>query len=77
MVFDSKQFKALANLPGWLTDSGSFLPISKSIELIGVHIDDALSFDEHISNTATSSYLTLRNIKVHVQCLSLWHVCEW
>ncbi len=64
MVFGNKQFKENVRLPGWLAEPGTFLPLSRSVKLLGVHLDDALSFDGHVSKIVTSCYLTLRNLRV-------------
>ena len=62
MVFGSKHFKAQAGLPGWLSNSGEVCPLTKSTRILGFHVDDKLSFDEHVSKVVTSCYLILRNL---------------
>ena len=62
MVFGSKGFKSRANIPGWLNNSGVLCPLTNSTKVLGVHIDDKLSFDDHVSKVATSCYMALRNI---------------
>ena len=62
MVFGNKGFKANTSIPGWLNNSGMICPLTNSTKLLGVHIDDKLSFDDHVSKVATSCYMALRNI---------------
>ena len=62
MVFGSKTFKARAGLSGWLNNSGIVCPLTKSTKILGFHIDDDMSFDEHVSKIVTSCYIILRNL---------------
>ena len=62
MVFGSKHFKSQAGLPGWLNNSGTVCPLTKSTKILGFHVDDNLSFDDHVSKVVTSCYLILRNL---------------
>ena len=64
MVFGSKTFKARAGLSGWLNNSGEVCPLTKSTKILGFHVDDSLSFDEHVSKVVSSCYLILRNLKL-------------
>ena len=62
MVFGNKSFKAKADLPGWLNNSGVICPLTKSTKILGFQIDDCLSFDEHVSKVVTSCYIILKNL---------------
>ena len=63
MVFGNKHFKQSVNLSGCLSSSGSFIPLSHSTKLLGVHIDDTLSFNIHVSKTVSSSLIILKNVR--------------
>ena len=58
LLFNSCSRNGLVCLAGWL----NLAHVSKSEKLLGVHLDDALSFDEHVSKVVTSCYLVLRNL---------------
>ena len=63
MVFGNKSFKQSLNLSCCLDSSSTLRPLSHSTKLLGAHIDDALSFDVHVSKTVSSSLLFLKNAR--------------
>ena len=63
MFFGNKSFKQSVKLSGCLNSSGSLIPFSPSTKLLGVHLDDTLSFDLHVSKTVSSSLIILKNVR--------------
>ena len=64
MVFGSRHFLSSFNLLTIRSDSGEIIPISKSINFLGVELDRQLNFNSQISNMCSSVNLTLKNVRL-------------
>ena len=62
MVFGNSSFMSSFNHHTLTTDTGSIIPISRTIKLLGVVLDNVLSFNQYVSDIVSSVNLTLRNI---------------
>ena len=63
LVFGNKNFNTSINMSTCLDSIGHITPLSRSTKLPGAHLDEDLSFDDHVSKTVSSCLLTLKNIR--------------
>ena len=64
MVFGSRHFLSSFNLLNVRSDSGEIIPISKSINFLGVELDRQLNFNTQISYMCSSVNATLKNVRL-------------
>ena len=63
IVFGNNHFHSSFHTHTVMSDTGSIIPISKVIKLLGFNLDNKLTFDDYISNVVSSSNWILRNIR--------------
>lgn len=63
IAFGDQEFHSNFNFTCSHSDLGDILPISKTVKLLGVHLDSQLSFNDHIASTVTSVNNMLRNLR--------------
>ena len=64
MVFGSRHFLSSFNLLNVRSDSGEIIPISRSINFLGVELDRQLNFNTQISYMCSSINATLKNVRL-------------
>ena len=63
LVFGNRNINTSINMSTCLDSIGRIIPLSRSTKLLGAHLDEDLSFDDHVSKTVSSCLLTLKNIR--------------
>ena len=63
IVFGNNHFHSSFHTHTVMSDTGSMIPISKAIKLLGFNLDAKLTLDDYISNIVSSSNWILRNIQ--------------
>ena len=62
IAFGNSHFLSSLNMPVVRSDTGDLIPVSRSIKLLGFHIDCNLNFDRQVSSVCSSVNMALKNI---------------
>ena len=63
VVFGSRHFLSSLNFSTVRTNDGLLLPISRSTKMLGIYLDNVLSFDTQVSHVCSSVNIALKNIR--------------
>jgi len=66
--FSTRQRAAFLPPVASVNHAGSVIPVSSSIQILGVTLDSHLSLDQHVSSVCRSSYFHLRTLR-HIRSM--------